>query len=377
MSATPKSLFGMLTSFQTPANLLQVPYSGIRFWDVGVTWADMAPSRGVFDWTTLDKLLTIAKAAGKEVLLTFGKVPEWAGGTAKNNYPPFDLSTGNTSFKTFVAEVVLHSILNAPMRIAAYELWNEPNLPMYWAGTPLQLLQMLTDAHDLIKLLDPNAIVVGPAGSGGSAVDTFILSYYTAAGKAVPQDVFNYHAYVEDDSRNAMGLQTLLQNILYKMSSGQIPKQPIWFTEGSWGENSDYEEPLTNDERVAYMAVQFILMWIAGVARYYWYSWDNPKWGTMWDIETGVHPVGTAYGLLHDWLVGSVLNGQLAQNSSGTCSIPLTLANGDAAMIIWNPTAIHQYSTAFKSYRTLDNPNVNPVKAGVAYAQAKPILLFT
>lgn len=374
--STSASLFGMVASLSNAAGFPSVPFGGLRLWDTLVTWKDIDSGNCAFNWTVLDKQLAIAAANSKEVLYTFGKVPTWAGGGAGFNNPPTDIATGNYAFKTFVANLVLHSLTSTTAKIAAYELWNEPNLPMYWTGTPAQLLEMTRDAYAIIKLLDPTAIVIGPAGNGGSAMNSFILSYYTAAGANIPQDVFSYHAYIGDGQRNAMGLATLLQNIKYKMGTFGMSKMPIWFTEGSWGQTGAYTPPLTDAEQVAYMAVQYLLMWYNGVQRYYWYAWDNNSgWGPLWDAKAGVHPVGVAFGQLYTWLVGSICGTTLTENTSGTWTLPLTMSDGTAAQIVWNAN-VHSLATTAKHYMALDSNKVYPVTNGSVTVKPQPILLL-
>lgn len=363
--------FGMLVN--TLANYPLAPvFSSIRFWDVEATWKDLNTANGVYNWTKLDQLLKAA--AGKEVLYTFGKVPTWAGGGSAFANPPTDLDAGNRAFKAFVAALVKHS-LASPTKISIYELWNEPNLPMYWTGTVQQLLQMTRDAETIIRALDPEAVIVAPADSGGNAVGQWLLDYYAAAGEYIPHDVFNYHAYLTDTKRDPMGMLLLLQNIQYKMQHGSLPNQPIWFTEGSWGQASAYKPPLTNDEQITYLALQYILMWLYGVQRYYWYAFDSNGWGELWDKATGMHPVGNAYALLQAWLTGSKLVGALTQNTSGTYIINLTLANGNLAQIVWN-AQIHSLSTPAKSFLTLDNAVPGRIPNGSVTVHPKPILLL-
>jgi hypothetical protein len=54
----------------------------------------------------------------------------------------------------------------------------------------------------------------------------------------------------------------------------------------------------------------YLLNWLLGVQRCYWYAWDNHNWSTL-DLTSRssnkITNAGTAYGVLHSWMVGSIL----------------------------------------------------------------------
>lgn len=376
------TLFSMVVNgLQNLSHFPTVPFSGgLRLWDTGVRWLDLETAPSVFNWSNLDAQLAVASMKGKDVLYAFGDVPGWANHGNAPGVPPTDIAAGNLRWKLFVAKLVIHSLESPSVRIGAYEIWNEPNVKTSWGGTPAQLLRMASDAHAIIKALDPGAIVVGPAGSGGSAVDDFIKQYYTQARALAmrapfPQDVFNYHAYLDDGLRVPTELPALLKSINDVMAGAGVT-QPLWFTEGSWGEMSSYNPSLTPDEQVAYLAQLYVQMWAAGVARFYWYAWDNPSgWGALWTAAGGPTPAGIGYGVLSGWLTGALPTAPgCTANSNGTLTLPLALAKGVPAQIVWHPTATHSLSTPALTFSTLDGKTF-PVKNGTVTVGPKPILL--
>jgi polysaccharide biosynthesis protein PslG len=355
-----------------------VPFGGYRIWDNGngTTWKDLNTASGVFNFAPLDRWLSQAVAGGQDVLYTFGKVPTWAGGGTGFNTPPSDLDTTDANWKAFVTALVQHSLApTTPVKISFYELWNEPNITSWWNGTPQQLLTMARDAYGIIKTLDPSALVLSPAGSGGTAIGNFILQYLTACAGDFPQDIFSYHAYLQDGQRTTLHMPNILTDIKVKKNTFGISAQPIWFSEGSEGFLPSFVPPLTLDEQVAYMATQHLFMWNSGVSRYYWYAWDNSQWGTMWSPTDGINAVGTAYRILQSWIIGSSITKQLAQDANGTWTANITLTHGDTATIVWNSTNTVSFPTSFSNFLTLDNTAVNPVVGGTVAVGSKPILL--
>ena len=52
---------------------------------------------------------------------------------------------------------------NGGRGIAAYEVWNEGNVPTFWTGTPAQLAQLTRIVWQTRQQVDPGATVVAPS----------------------------------------------------------------------------------------------------------------------------------------------------------------------------------------------------------------------
>jgi xylan 1,4-beta-xylosidase len=78
-----------------------------------------------------------------------------------------------------------------------FEVWNEPNLPFFWAGTQEEYFRLYERAARAIKEVDARLTVGGPA----TAIDAWIpeLREYCAKG-GVPLDFVSTHHYPTDDS---------------------------------------------------------------------------------------------------------------------------------------------------------------------------------
>ncbi len=91
-----------------------------------------------------------------------------------------------------------------------------------------------------------------------------------------------------------------------------------------------------------------------------------------------MNAAGNAYGLLENWLVGSVSSqAPCTQSPDATWYCALTLPNGDAAQIVWNSntTSSKAVNSAFTTYRTLENGIVNPIAGNTVPVGSEPILL--
>jgi hypothetical protein len=132
-------------------------------------------------------------------------------------------------------------------RVAAYEIWNEPNLDYEWGylpPDPAVYADMLKTAYTAIKKVDPNAVVIsgGLATTGeGSATAygdlAFLQGMYDAGAKGY-FDAFGSHPYAYGRSPaevDPWGLSLSRVQEQYKvMQANGDSDTPIWITETGW-----------------------------------------------------------------------------------------------------------------------------------------------
>ena len=376
----PKTMFSMhiqsgaLTGTPWPS----VGFGGIRLWDTHTSWSYLNPSRGVYDWSLLDQWLDLAESHHVDVLYTFGVTPSWA---AANPTQACEYHAGACSpsadlrdWEEFVRAVVVH----ANGRIKYWELWNEPNLSEFWSGDIRGLVLMAQQAYPIIKSIDPNAVVLTPAATASPSNFAIWLAGYFAAGGGDYADIVAFHGYLPSSPPVPEGLNDVLNSINGAMSSSGQTGKPIWDTEASWG-TADRLPDL--DAQAAYVARSYILQTSLGVQRFYWYAWNSPLWGTLWDGPTNsVLKPGIAFGETYKWLAGATLTSPCSVASDSTWTCLLSRPGGYEAEIIWN-TATTGVSTQpfavgerFAQYRDLDG-NVTSISGSTVPIGSKPILL--
>jgi hypothetical protein len=125
-------------------------------------WSLAEPSKGHYQWLGLDELLDYADALGLKVIVRVDSAPDWAR-SGPLGAPPDDMD----DFGDFMSAVAKR----CAGRVAGYVIWNEPNLPGNWGGSPspAQYVQMLKAAYPRIKAADADAAVItaGMATTGG------------------------------------------------------------------------------------------------------------------------------------------------------------------------------------------------------------------
>ena len=378
-SGLPTAFFSQSLREDTEAHFPTVPFGGLRLCGTNTTWAQIEISHGNYDWRELDEWTEFASSHGKDSMYTFGRVPAWAG--PAQDLAPSDIASGDTHWKEFVTALVKHSLASSEHHIAFYEMWNEPDLTSNWAGTPAQMVTMVKDAYAIIHALDPSAKVVGPSPGTANQYGVHFLPAYYAAGGATAQDIVGLHAYLYSGPTftTTPNLITLsISQMQALMAKYNISSKPLWLTEGNW--NGSGIDTLNDAQQAAYLAQEYMLIWSTNaVARYYWYSWDNLKIGTLWDDTNGIHPAGTAYGLLAKWLIGSThAANQCSEASDGTWTCALTLATKYPAEIVWNASLSKTITVdaSFATYETLSNTTVHSIAAHQVAIGPLPVLII-
>lgn len=164
-------------------------------------WRLIEPERGVWDWARADAIIDEIAARGLKVIARLGDTPEWAhpgtpisragdgeSDTGVIDAPPDDAA----DFGRFCGAMASRYA----GRIAAYQVWNEPNLAREWGGRrpdAAGYVRLLVACSEAIRAADPAAIVIS-AGLAPTGVDD---------DRATPDDRYlqaMYDADFQDDA---------------------------------------------------------------------------------------------------------------------------------------------------------------------------------
>lgn len=100
-----------------------------------------------------------------------------------------------------------------------FEVWNEPNLEVFWAGTQAEYLQLYAVSARAVKAVDAALPVVGPATSAASWIGTFLDH---AADQHLPLDAVTSHTY-----------GNLPLDVRPALAARDLRAAEVWWTE--WG----------------------------------------------------------------------------------------------------------------------------------------------
>ncbi len=196
-------------------------------------WREIEPVPGEYFWEYADWLVRAAQYYGLDLVLRLDHPPEWSA--------PVDVS----SYAAFAGRVAARY----RGRVAAYVIWNEPNLAAEWEGhrpDAVAYTELLCAAHAAIRAADSQALVVSAGLAPTNQTDHSALDdrlYLQAmydAGAAACFDLLGAHpygfAYPPDDPAGAHeGLNFArladLRAIMVEQGDGS---KPIWVTELGW-----------------------------------------------------------------------------------------------------------------------------------------------
>jgi hypothetical protein len=273
--------------------------SGARNVRILMPWAGIQPDPNTWNWGQVDLMVDAANARGLGVLGILNSSPGWAtaGGTLPFAGPPTDMATyGN--YAAAVAD-------RYRGRVAAYEVWNEPNAIMFWQtgpkGPDAELFtELLKTAYPRIKGADPGATVV--AGGLGPVIDFFsftvnpvkFVERMYAAGAKGNFDALAFHPYLFTSKFSAGNFVNSPMNLVKGMRAAMVNNgdggKKIWATE--YGEPTSKVDEATQADYLR----DFITTWrtldFAGPAFIY----------TTRDRATGSGKADDTYGVYRtDW----------------------------------------------------------------------------
>ncbi len=155
-----------------------------------------------YDWTTLDDKIEAILADACTPYLCVSYTPDVLGHT---HAPPSNLD----AWQEINRQLADHCVQQG-YNIRYYEVWNEPDLDIFWQGSRQDYLQLYKSTVTGILQGDPQARVGGPGLSGNTAhthwVDT-LLDYCTS--ESLPIDFVSFHSFTWDVNATIHTLQTL------------------------------------------------------------------------------------------------------------------------------------------------------------------------
>lgn len=134
-----------------------------------VPWSQVEPQDGAFDFAETDRVIGGAVRRGIRVLVQVGGVPSWV--SRDPAAAPVDASARN-EWKEFLRRLVGRygprgelwgdEVGIRPVR--RWQIWNEPNFPLYWRHpSPAAYAKLLHASAQAIKTVDPGAVIVAAA----------------------------------------------------------------------------------------------------------------------------------------------------------------------------------------------------------------------
>jgi uncharacterized repeat protein (TIGR01451 family) len=160
---------------------------GFDWMEVYLDWSQAEPLDDQYDWRFIDDAIWKAYQYNLKLVVRVDRAPAWARSSTSETAPP----DNPDKLEEFLQ--VLAGRTEVPP-IAAYVIWNEPNLAAEWGGeppNPISYTAVLSAAYQGVKAGNPDALVVsaGLAPTNGdppNAVDdrVYLQQMYDAGARS-------------------------------------------------------------------------------------------------------------------------------------------------------------------------------------------------
>jgi hypothetical protein len=283
-----------------------IDFGSIRLWDTRTTWSMLEPQKNRFSWRDLDGHVANAQIRNiKNITLVIGGTPTWAGSKPAPNSAEW-LGPDSAAVPNEQDWINFLTVLATRYKgkISAYQIWNEPNSPLFWQGSPEELARLIAVARQTIKRIDPNAIIVSPgfAVSEKMSHNTTRKWWKAFAEASFPFDVAATHAY-PSPTQGIEGFQSMLKR------SKDIMKLygwngKVWVTEVSFLQREG-DKTISPQLVRELVALSYVEARKENIEKMFWYAWmpekgsgDNHKLLTMQNGSAGAAGFRDAYGFL-------------------------------------------------------------------------------
>jgi hypothetical protein len=241
-AAVPREFFSV-QAWSTPSvsDAQRMGRGGIGTLRAVFDWGSIAPKGGTRHWDAYDVLVRRAAMANMRVLPVLMGSPYFG----RRSAPPPRSRSRRRAFADFARDTVARygrggtfwrDHPDIPARPAvAFQIWNEPNFPVYWGGrpSPRQYVALLKDAHAAVRSRDPKATVVLaglPETALGIPMANYLRGVYAVRGAKRAFDAVAIHPYARD-YRGVFGAITRVRAVMRRAHDSRTS---LWITETGW-----------------------------------------------------------------------------------------------------------------------------------------------
>jgi Glycosyl hydrolase catalytic core len=317
-AAAPRGFVGLSSEevFGNPGplrdkSLPQQRKAGVRLLRQTFDWSLIEGSSGVYDFSIYDRFVLDLARNGITVLPILFNPPEFRSSRPARNakdstYPPRSAAEmGEWAARLVDRYGPNGSLWSAnpgvrPQPIRAWQIWNEPNLKVYWGGRPnaRQYVSLLRTVGAAIKARDRGAEIVTAAVAPSSLSGTINIFKYIdqmyRAGGARAFDTLAINSYAV----SAAGLKKLMDRVRKTMNRRGDRRAKIWITELGWCDKGVKHRFCVGQQKQARNITQSLKLIAKSRGRwrlrgFVYFSWRDgrpyaPEFKNMWGLHTGL-----------------------------------------------------------------------------------------
>jgi len=265
---------------------------GVKWVRFDFDWSVMQPTPTTYDLANHDRVVAALAKAQIKILGLIAYTPGWAnGGHTSKFFPPANPQT----FANFAAFLTARY---GNAGVAAWEIWNEPNLVQFWnpGADPAGYAQLLKQTYAAVKKQNARVLVVSgglgqPSNGGGNMEARLFLQLLYGSGAAPYFDAVGNHPYTAPqlplDSTSNNWAQMFSTSTSFRSIMAQYgdDKKKIWITEyGAPTSGTNIWGTTVSEDRQASMVTQTLALAAS-------YTWTGP---TFWYNYKDFCPLGSA-----------------------------------------------------------------------------------
>ncbi|HSF14844.1 MAG TPA: cellulase family glycosylhydrolase [Vicinamibacteria bacterium] len=259
---TPPDDVGVNVAFYSGAHdqAATMAAAGIRWVRLDLAWSAVETEPGRYDFGIWDRFLDSFEPFGIRVLF----ILDYGNDLHESGFPPAT-EAGRAAFASFAAAASRHF-----RGRAIWEIWNEPNLPRYWAGSPdaAAYVALARAAAVEIRREDPGAWILGPS-LGGSTFDLDYLEATFALGLLEVVDAVSVHPYGASHPEAAEGFYDEVRQLIGRYA----PRREVPIVVSEWGYPV---EGLGAEGQADFLERALTVNRRAGIPLTIWYNWQEP-----------------------------------------------------------------------------------------------------
>jgi hypothetical protein len=234
--------------------------AGVSWVRIDLAWSTAEPEAGRYDFRTWDRFLDAFEPHGIRVLF----ILDYGNRLYEDGLPP-STPSGRAAFAAYAGAAARHF-----RGRAAWEIWNEPNLPQFWAGTPdpAGYVALARAAAAEIRREDRRAWILGPSLGGG----TFDYAYLSATfnlGLLDIVDAVSVHPYGATNPEAAAAFYDEVRQRIAR----RAPDRDIPVVVSEWGYAV---EGLGREKQAEYLLRALNTNRRSGIPLTIWYNWQEP-----------------------------------------------------------------------------------------------------
>jgi hypothetical protein len=366
-----------------------IPFSTIRLWDCGVCWNQLETSKNTWDFQRFDQLVAFATINNVELAYVLGQTPAWASSNPLDSTGVYGMGANQVPETIDLWENYVRTVAERYRgKIRYYEVWNEPNFPIFFNGTIGQMSELTKSASSVLKKIDSTIQLISP----GIIAGTFEWLPQHNSGKEWLQnfikltpaenfDIIGAHFYTPEKASPERELIPMIRDFKLLLKQQQIDK-PVWNTEQGYGAMDPARRVTYRGDTAIGIAVRtYLINLMQGVQRVYWYNWSNRDFCSLYLVEEDlVTPTAAAnaIALIREWLVGKkILHTECVDQSVYVMQLEDELNNKFA--VVWSDVYKNVTHLNFEEIKSIEAVNAKAVEfssAGFSISQLPVLVTF-